>query len=309
MTIHDNYIGCDISQKMLDIFDPASGKLSRVANEMAALRAFAANLDRHASFVVLEATGHHDRLLRLALDAAGVGFARLNPMTVRRFAQARGRLAKTDRIDARVLSEMGSIFKPAADAPPCTERQRLAALARRRDQLVATRAVEKRHLAEAFEAIVSADIEAVIDLLDARIAGLESEITRQMQSSATLGEQAERLASAPGVGMVTALTLLAHMPELGRLSPKAVASLAGLAPFNNDSGSRNGRRAIRGGRPRVRKALYMAALGAIRANTRFKAFYTTIAARSGSKKCAIIAVARKLLTVLNAMQRDHKTFA
>ena len=144
---------------------------------------------------------------------------------------------------------------------------------------------------------------------DARIAELEATIRRQVEASDELARQADQLMSAPGVGPVTALTLLAHMPELGRLSPKTAAALAGLAPFNADSGQKRGRRAIAGGRPRVRKALYMAALGAIRANARFNAFYSAIARRSGSKKVAIIAVARKLVTVLNAMLRDGKAFA
>lgn len=308
MTIHHNYIGCDIAKAMLDVFDPATGRLSRVANEAAALADFAGSLAPH-SFVVFEATGHHDRTLRHALARAGIACARLNPMMVRRFAQARGRLAKTDRIDARILSEMGAMFQPQADAPPCPARDRLAALARRRDQLVAARALELRHLGETTDVTVIADIDATIASLSMRIAALEAEIGRHVEAMDELAAQAERLTSAPGIGPVTALTLLAHMPELGTLSPKAIASLAGLAPCNNDSGQRHGRRSIRGGRPRVRKALYMAALSAIRANLRFKAFYSAVAARSGSKKSAIIAVARKLLTVLNAMQRDQKHFA
>ncbi len=308
MTIHHTYIGCDIAKAMIDVFEPVSRRFSRVANEPAALAGFAAGL-APGSFVVFEATGHHDRALRLALAQAGITCARLNPMMVRRFAQARGRLAKTDRVDARILSEMGAMFRPAADTPPCPGRERLAALARRRDQLVATRALELRHLGETSDATVIADIEAAIADLSDRIAALEAEIARHVGTRDELAAQAERLTSAPGVGKVTAMTLLAHLPELGTISPKAIASLAGLAPFANDSGTRTGRRSIRGGRPRVRRALYMAALGAIRANCRFKAFYEAIATRSGSKKSAIIAVARKLITILNAMMRDQKHFA
>jgi transposase len=293
---------------MLDIFDPSTGRLSRLANEPAALAAFAAGLDKATSFVVFEASGSHDRLLRHALWHAGIAFARLNPMRVRRFAQARGRLAKTDTLDARTLSELGAMFEPPPDRPPCPERERLVALVRRRDQLVETRAVERRHLSDAFDATVIADIEEAIAGLDLRIASLEAIIDRQLQANVDLASQAERLASAPGVGAVTASILIAHIPELGQTSPKAIASLAGLAPFNNDSGNRRGKRTIRGGRPRVRRALYMAALGAIRASARFREFYTAIAIRSGSKKIAIIAVARKLLTILNAMQRDKKAF-
>jgi len=309
MTIHHNYIGCDIAKAALDVFDPRSGRLLRIANEEAALGAFLAGLDPAADFVVFEATGPHDRLLRHGLAAAGIAHARLNPLRVRRFAEARGRLAKTDRIDARSLSQMGTALRPAPDQPPCPAQERLAMLARRRDQLVEARARETRQRAAAGDAFVIADIEAAIAHLSARIEALETEIDRQMKSHGDLAHKASLLASAPGIGAVTALTLIAHMPELGTLSPKAAASLAGLAPCNDDSGKRHGRRRIKGGRPRVRRALYMAALGAIRATARFRAFYTALAQRSGSKKAAIIAVARKLIITLNAMMRDKTSFA
>jgi transposase len=308
MTLHPNYLGCDIAKRFVDLFDPRGGKHQRLANEPEALALFAATLDPDRDIVVLEATGSHDRLMRHELAARGIGHVRLNPMTARRFAQARGRLAKSDRIDARSLAEYGAAFHPAADAPPCPGRERLAVLARRRDQLVEARAVELKHRADAWEPVVIADIDAMIAVFDARIRDIEAIIERQLEADPHLAGQAEHLRSAPGVGPVTVLTLLAHMPELGELSPKAAAALAGLAPFNDDSGQRTGRRTIAGGRSRVRKALYMAALGAIRANARFSAFYQALAARSGSKKLAIVAVARKLLVVLNAMMRDNKAF-
>ena len=156
--------------------------------------------------------------------------------------------------------------------------------------------------------ILRADIEAMITVLGERIAAIEAQIDEQMKDG-HLAAEADRLTSAPGIGKVTALTLLAHMPELGRLSPKAAASLSGLAPFNDDSGKRYGRRRIKGGRPRVRKALYMAALGAIRASTRLRSFHEAVTARTGSAKAGLIAVARKLITILNAMQRDKSRFA
>ena len=199
-------------------------------------------------------------------------------------------------------------FRLTAEAPPCPAHERLAALARRRDQLVDARAIERKHLADAFDPAIRADIQAMITILGERIASIEAEIDAQMKSG-DLARQALRFTSAPGVGKVTALTLLAHMPELGSLSPKSAASLAGLAPFNDDSGKRSGRRRIKGGRPRVRKALYMAALGAIRASPRLRAFHEAVKARTGAAKAGIIAVARKLLTILNAIQRDNKDFA
>ena len=308
MIIQQNYIGCDISKQTLDIFDPQTSKFVRIDNERVALQAFVGTLDPETDFLVFEATGHHDRLLRITLAQAGIAFARLNPVMVRRFAQSRGRLAKTDRLDARMLSQYGSLLRPRADPKPDLERERLAAFARRRDQLVDARAMELRHLGEAFDAAIATDINAVIAGLDARIAALEEEIARQIQTVEGMAQRTQRLCSAPGVGKVTALTLVSLMPELGHVNPKAAASLAGLAPMNNDSGQKRGVRSIKGGRRRVRSALYMAALGAIRASDRFREFYQAIALRSGSKKLAIIAVARKLLTVLNAMERTQKAF-
>ena len=133
MTLHPNFIGCDVSKDTLDLFDPESGRYRRVANQLEALQDFAASLEPGRDIVVLEATGHHDRLLRHALAARGIGYVRLNPVTARRFAEARGRLAKTDRIDARSLADFGATFRPQPDIPPCAQRERLAALARRRD--------------------------------------------------------------------------------------------------------------------------------------------------------------------------------
>jgi transposase len=309
MTIHPNFIGCDIAKAVIDLFDPRTGKTSHLANEPAVLAAFASGLDPARDILVMEATGSADRLLRHVLAAHAIAFVRVNPTMVRRFAQARGRLAKTDRIDARSLAAFGTMFQPNADPPPDPERERLAALARRRDQLVEARAIERRHLQDAFDPIVRTDIADAIAALDARIAAIETEIEAQARAMRGVQAEIERLVTAPGVGKVTALTLIAHMPELGRLSPKTAASLAGLAPMNDDSGARKGKRRIRGGRPRVRRALYMAALGAVRASTPLRAFYTALAARAASKKLALIAVARKLLTILNAMIRDKKTYA
>lgn len=306
--VHQTHIGCDIGKSAIDIFHPDGSRWLRIGNTPQDLGAFSATLDRACDFVVMEASGGHDRLLRHALSAAGVAHARINPVQVRRFAQARGRLAKTDRLDARTLSEFGSLFKPQASQPPSTAHEQLVLLVRRRDQLVEMRAMELRHLSETLPAVVAADIEAGIADLTRRITAIETELRKRVAADETLAADVKRLQTAPGVGPVTAIALMAHMPELGQLTPKTAASLAGLAPFNRDSGKYNGRRSISGGRPLVRRALYMAALAATHSQSPFRSVYTAIAARSGSKKVAIIAVARKLLTILNAMQRDQKAF-
>lgn len=306
--VHHNHIGCDIGKFAIDIFVPDGSRLLRIDNRREALNAFAASLDPASDFVVMEATGGYDRLLRHALSAAGIAHARINPAQVRFFAQAQGKLAKTDRLDARALSAFGAMFQPQANQPPQAAHEELVSLSRRRDQLVDMRAAELRHLGEAVSSIAIADITDGLAGLDRRIAAIERAIKQLVDDDATLGAAVQRLQTAPGVGPVTAVALMAHMPELGQLNPKTAAALAGLAPINKDSGKRAGRRSIRGGRPRLRRALYLAALAATRAGSRFGSFYKAVAARSGSKKVAIIAVARKLLTILNAMQRDKTVF-
>lgn len=301
--VHQTHIGCDIGKSAIDVFHPDGSRWLRIGNTPQDLGAFSITLDRACDFVVMEAGGGHDRLLRYALNAAGIAHTRINPVQVRRFAQARGRLAKTDRLDARSLSEFGSLFKPQAGQPPQAAHEELVSLVRRRDQLVEMRIMELRHLSEAPPAL-AADIEAGIADLGRRITAIETELRTRVAADETLAVDVKRLQTAPGVGPVAAIALMAHMPELDQLTPKTAARLAGLAPFNRDSGKHNGRRSIGGERPLVRRALYMTALEATHSQSRFRGVYTAIADRSGSKKVAIIAVARKLLTFLNAMQRD-----
>lgn len=307
--IEQNYVGCDISKRTLDFHDEASGRHVRIANERAAIDAHVASLSGGRDFIVMEATGVYDRPLRHALATAGIAFSRHNPMHTHHYAKAGPRRAKTDRLDARMLADYGRRYRPAPEPAPCAERERLQALVRRRDQLVDVRADQKKHRQEAFDADVKADIADLIAMLEARIKAIEALIEEVTDADPAIAADYDILVSAPGVSTVTATVLVALMPELGARSPKAVAALAGVAPFANESGQKTYRSRIRGGRPRVRRALYMAALGAIRTCPRFTSAYTSIAARSGSKKLAIIAVARKLLVSLNAMIRDRKHFA
>ncbi len=308
MTIHPRYIGCDISKACIDVFDSSDGAARRVANETSALSAFALGLKGSGVLVVLEATGPYDRRLCEALAAAGVGFARVNPTRARRFAQAAGLLAKTDAVDAKMLASFGRALNLGPEAPAEDARKALGLLSTRRDQLVQSRADEKKRLHEA-EGEAARSIKSHLAWLDSEIARFDEQISACIQHTPELKQDADRLQSAPGVGPVAACVLLAQMPELGRLNPKQIAALAGLAPLNNDSGAFRGVRRIKGGRRRVRQALYMAALSAVRACPRFNEFYNRILERGKAKKVALIAVARKLLTILNAIVRDKTTFA
>lgn len=308
MIIPPRCVGIDVSKRMLDIFDEAIGTAERIANAPQAITELVARWRCGNVFVVFEATGIYDRELAEALRKAGIRFARINPARARDFARADGRLAKTDTIDARMLAVFGRRMAPAADQPAEPARNVLALLAKRRDQLVHMRAQEKNRRSEATDRAMIEGIVRHLDFLNGEIKAIEAEIKTLIKAEPKISEQARLLRSAPGIGPVACMQLIAQMPELGCVGPKQVAALAGLAPFNVDSGSYRGKRAIGGGRKRVRDALYMAALNAVRRDATMKAFYQKLRTVGKPAKLALIAVARKLLTILNAMLRDRKNY-
>ncbi|MFN4101250.1 MAG: IS110 family transposase, partial [Pararhodobacter sp.] len=259
-------------------------------------------------FVVFEATGVYDQTLQRALEAAGIAHARVNPARVRDFARATGRLAKTDAIDAEVLAAFARSLAPPPAETVCEARKALSLLAKRRDQLVAIRAQEKTRRSEAPSPELAHHISRHIAFLDAEIAALEADIRAQIEADPDLSREADLMQSVPGVGPVASLQLIARMPELGHTGPGQLAALAGLAPMNADSGAFRGKRTIKGGRKRVRDALYMAALNAVRKEGPLKTFYQRLRDKGKPAKLALIAVARKLLMILNAIIRDQKPY-
>jgi len=300
-------VGIDVSKKFLDIFDEDLGVPERIANATQAITQIAARW-RCNVLVVFEATGVYDLELREALTLAGIRFARINPARARDFARASGQLAKTDPIDARMLAAFARAMQPAAEQAANPARNALARLAKRRDQLVLMRAQEKNRRSEADDRAMVERISRLIEVLDSEIAEIEDDISALIKTEAEISDDARLMRSLPGIGPVACMQLIAQMPELGHVGPKQLAALAGLAPFNVDSGTFRGKRKIAGGRKRVRDALYMAALNAVRRADPFKAFYTRLRQAGKPAKLALIAVARKLLTVLNAMMRDRKPY-
>lgn len=307
MIIPRHYVGIDVSKRYLDIFDESLGVPERIANATQAITQIAARW-RCGVMVVFEATGIYDLELREALSKAGVRFARINPARARDFARASGQLAKTDPIDARMLASFARAMQPAAEQAANPARNALAGLAKRRDQLVLMRAQEKNRRSEAEDSTMADRIGRLIEVLDNEIAEIEADISALIKTEPEVADDAQLMRSLPGVGPVTCMQLIAQMPELGKVGPKQVAALAGLAPFNVDSGAYRGKRKIVGGRKRVRDALYMAALNAVRRADPFKAFYARLRQAGKPAKLALIAVARKLLTVLNAIMRDRKPY-
>lgn len=306
--IHPVFIGCDVAKAHLDLFDGRTSRHIRIDNTAAAIHAWLQSLEGQEATVILEATGRYDRQLRAALDRQQRPYCRVNPARARDFARATGRLAKTDAIDARLLARMGETLGPATSTPPDPARQALASFHTRRDQLVAMRQQERLRLSSA-EPMEHDSLERHLIWLDGDIEAIEKACHAHVRENAELNEQSTRLRSIPGVGPVTAFTLMAHMPELGGSSSKAMAALAGLAPFNADSGIKRGQRHIRGGRKRVRDALYMAALVAYRLKTAFARTAQTMQTKGKPFKVMIIAIARKILVAANAILRDKTVFA
>lgn len=298
-------IGIDVAKQHLDVFVAATAERSRLPNTAAEITAFARRLPLD-SLVVFEATGIYDAALRQALTAAGRAFARVNPSRARAFARALGQGAKTDALDARLLARMGASLPLRREQAPDPARERLTRLHRRRDALVAMRAGEQARRQDACDPEIHRCLERHLAGLDEAIAAIETAIQEHLARHAPLTRAVALLTTTPGVGPVTAGVMVALLPELGQRSPKSLAALVGLAPFNHDSGRHQGERRIAAGRRRVRRALYMAALAAARSH--LKPFYQRLLAAGKPRKLALIAVARKLLTILNAIMRTNTPF-
>jgi transposase len=250
--------------------------------------------------VICEATGGWERPVLRALHGANIAVSVINPRQVRDFAKATGRLAKTDRIDAQMLARFGSQLKPAATPAPSAAQQELCAWVTRRDQVQAMLQGEKTRLIPGLPKTILKELKASIARLERQLQKIKLHLNQLLCDSCELAEKARRLQAFQGVGPATTATLLGHLPELGTLNNQQIAALAGLAPFNDDSGPRKGARRIAGGRTSVRCALYMAALSAARCNPVLKPFFERLRSKGKPHKLAIIATARKLLCALNS---------
>jgi transposase len=304
------FIGIDVSKATLDVMQRTADRttavpdLTRVANDAAAIARLVTVLCALApTLIVLEATGGFQAAVAAALGAAGLPVAVVNPRQVRRFAEAIGQLAKTDRLDAALLALFAERVRPTPRPLPSDTQQELDAVLLRRRQLIEMRAAEEIRLHQATRPEVRASLTAHIAFLSAQLGEVDDLLDALVAASPLWHAQEDVLASVPGVGRVTARTLLAELPELGTLSRQAIAALVGVAPFARESGAWRGARQIRGGRAVVRRALYMATLAAIRWNPVIRPHYQQLRARGKPPKVALVACLRKLLTILNAMLR------
>lgn len=301
------WIGVDVSKDALDCAAAAQGAVERVPNELRALKRWAGRLPPE-SRVVMEATGGYERLAAQVAREHGHRVSVVNPKRVRDFAKATGQLAKTDKLDARVLVAYGQALSPRETLVRSVDEQEMQALVERRRQLVDARTAEKNRRRVA-PSVTHPSIDEHIDWLDKQIRKLDDELEERTTKLEALEHQVRQLTAVPGVGRLIATTLLLEVPELGQLNRKEIAALVGLAPFARDSGQLRGRRTIWGGRSEARSMVFLAALSAIRYNAPLRAFFTRLVQAGKTKKAAVAATARKLLTALNAMVRDSAAWA
>ncbi len=296
------FVGIDVSKQRLDVYVRPQGEQWSVGNDATGHDELVRRLlSLSPTLVVLEATGGYQAAVVGELGLHKVAVAVVNPRQVRDFAKATGRLAKTDTIDAAVLAHFAEAIRPDPRPVPDEQMLELQALVTRRRQLIDMRTAEMNRLETCRVLRVRKDIEKTIKWLTRRIDEVDDDTDKMIRNTPLWRDREDLLGTVTGVGKTTARTLLTQLTELGSLNRREIAALVGLAPFNNDSGLRRGTRSIRGGRPEVRSVLYMATVSAIRHNPTIRMFYERLVATGKLKKVALIACARKLLTILNAM--------
>jgi transposase len=300
----DLYVGVDVSGQFLDVAYYPSGEHFRVCNREPEIGDLVKRLAALApACVVMEATGKLEVALLTALCQASIPAFAVNPRQVRDFARASGRRAKTDRIDALVIAQFAAMIRPAVRPMNDEQATQLQALLLRRAQIIEMLVAEQNRRKRAHSA-ARASLDEHIEWLTQRLTVADRDIDTFMRNSPAWRQKEDLLRSVPGIGPGAAATLIAFMPELGTLTRRQIASLAGLAPFNVDSGAFRGKRRIQGGRAFVRRALYMACVPALRFNPVVRAYYDRLKKAGKPSKVALVACMRKLLTALNAMIRD-----
>ena len=304
-TPSESYVGIDVGKTWLDVALWGSDEAWRVSNDEAGVAKIMEWIKGlKPRLIAVEATGGYEQLAVQTMLMDSQPVAVVNPTRVRALSKATGKLAKTDVIDARLIAEYAFKIHPEAQEPKEANEIRLNALVSRREQLVVMRTAEQNRVGTVLNSL-RADVDEHIEWMDVRITELEEQINELIDSLPEWREQAERLDSIPGVGMITAMTVLAEMPELGQLDRQKIAALAGLAPFNNDSGKKRGKRRIFGGRKGIRRVLYMACLSATKCNPVIRSLYQRLMNKGKLFKVALTACMHKMLTIMNAMTRDR----
>jgi len=296
------FVGIDVSSEQLDVGVLPGDEFQQFKNDSRGIKRLVKFLGiRNVELIVMEATGGYEIDVAVALHEAGLPIVITNPRHVREFARSLGILAKTDKIDARVLSRFARDVRPEKRSFPSEKERFLRELLTRRSQLVGMHTAELNRLKQARSEDVKQSVQAIIDVIEKQLHAVEEEISQAMQTCSTYHDKNRILQSIPGIGPTVSQTLLIDLPELGVLNRREIAALVGVAPINRDSGQFRGKRTTWGGRSRVRSALYMAALVAARHNPTIKDFYQRLRDAGKPAKVALTACMRKLLTILNTM--------
>ncbi len=299
-----SFIGVDVSKRSLDVSLGKEGEYFTVGNDEEGIASVVARLKEvEPTLIVLESTGGLERMVLVALYTEQLPVALVNPGRVREFAKSTGRLAKTDRLDARMLAHFAEAVRPPVVILPSEEEQYLSALMTRRRQVLEMLTSEKNHLLST-SLSVRPYVERNLASLQQQLEELNQRIDEFIDHNDAFRKKEDILRSAPGVGPITAAILLSDLPEIGYIDRKKIAALVGVAPFNDDSGRRSGKRRVKGGRESVRHVLYMAILAATRSNPVIHRLYHHLLSLGKTHKVALVACMRKFLTILNAMLRD-----
>ncbi len=300
------YAGIDVSKASLDVAISHKTEIKSFLNQDSGIKQVVSYLKTlELTLTVMEATGGLEKLLVASLVEANLPVVVINPRQVRDFAKAKGKLAKTDSIDARILVEFGENIHPEVRPLSDKQTEAIKALLTRRQQIMEMITMENNRLWPADIKVIPS-IQDHLNWLKQELKRIDQDLDDKIQKSPIWREKDNLLQSVPGVGPILSMTLLGSLPELGSLTRKQIAALAGVAPFNRDSGKYRGKRTTRGGRPRIRTALYMATLSATRFNPVIKAQYRHLIKNGKEKKVALVACMRKLITILNALLRDQR---
>jgi transposase len=306
----DRFVGIDVSKSWVDVHVRPDGTKWRCTTDSEGLAELVRRLHPlHPRLVVMEASGGYEGIVAASLAEAELPVAVVNPRQVRRFAEALGQLAKTDAIDARVIAHFAEAVRPPPRPMPEPMMAQLQELLARRRQLVVMINAEKQRFAKAASRITQRSHQAMRRSLEGELGRIDRAIDKLVQQNPLWCAKLDLLTSVPGIGDIVARTLLAELPELGTVDRHQIAALAGVAPFSRDSGRKKGKRVVRAGRVQVRGPIYMACLVAIRYNPPLKSFYRRLRAAGKPARLALVAVMRKLLTILNAMLRDNTPWA
>lgn len=301
-----SYVGIDVAKLKLDVAIPLNNQFLTVENSLEGLTRLKKALSKLPDVhVVMEATGGYEQLCASELVHSHISTSIVNAKRVRDFAKSFGQLAKTDKLDARIIARYGEVIEPAAMKQPSKAKRELGALSVRRTQLIQMQSAEKQHLSIAGTSRINGSIKAILSSIESELKRIQERMREIITTDKEMNAIYDTLLSFKGIGEVTAMTILADLGELGRLNSKEIASLVGVAPLNCDSGLMQGRRKIWGGRARMRSAIYMSALSAARFNPQIRLFYERLIAAGKKPKVALVACMRKIVVILNAMVKNN----